>query len=106
MSIGLYSWCMLPIFSISDAGTCPDLTRADGLDANVLRSIRQKNTLEIHATSDKKLTLSGSVTLHRRMDEPQIHVKFDVVDKLVVNMFFGRTYMDMFVKLNHWSREK
>lgn len=67
--IVLNYWRMRPITCVYETGAGLNLVRADILDLNWLDSVRSRDMSEIRSASSTKRTLSGSITLHPRVDE-------------------------------------
>lgn len=93
--MGLNLLPMFPVTSFFDNQNGPKLVQAYVQDSSWLESICQRDTPEIRGAPNKKLTMSGTITLHLWIVEPRTQVKLDIMEN--ANTSTIRNYL-------HWQR--
>lgn len=89
-------WAVICAF---DTGAGSNLIQVDVLGSGWLDNGGQRDTPDIHCSSNINLKLSGTTSVYFRIDEASTGVNFCVVSKLVVLVLLETMHIDEFSKL-------
>lgn len=75
-----------------------NLVREDVLNIEWLEAAKSENGLQFGGQPNPTLDIAGPVTIHLRIERPQVNVVFGVVCQLAVLVLLGTSFINKFIR--------